>query len=199
MPVVIESVAERLAKEAQREVDEYQRSLLEGDKQETGEGSEENPAVVTSPSKIVFKRSHDDLGDSDEAINNAKMAKTAAGQSLTVNSTQNSIGPQALPKPPQSDPAPPPDPESSSVPKYGYDWGRGAHRGGPQGRGRGGSSGAGTRPGDWPCSACGNYNFAWRSTCNQCAQPKQANTMPVAYPGWGYNPGYGANYGNGYG
>ena len=54
-PVVIESVAERLAKEAQREVDEYQRSLLEGDKQETGGGTEENPAGVTSPSKIVFK------------------------------------------------------------------------------------------------------------------------------------------------
>jgi len=198
MPVVVESVADRLAREAQREVEEYQRSLVEGDRPEN---EEETPTCVTSPPKIVFKRSHDDMGDS-EAFNNAKMAKTnpEAGQTIfgAVNSPQNSIGPQALPKPPQSESAPPPEPESSSVPKFGYDWGRGAHRGGQQGRGRG-SSGAGTRPGDWPCSACGNYNFAWRSTCNQCAQPKQANTMPVAYPGWGYNPSYGGNYGNGYG
>lgn len=199
MPVVIESVAERLAREAKKEVEEYQRSLLEGEKQE--DGLNEETMGVSSPPKITFKRSHDDLGDSEE-YNNVKVAKTntEAGQPLfgAVNSPQNSIGPQALPKPPISDPAPTPEPENSSVPKFGYDWGRGAHRGGQQGRGRG-SSGAGTRPGDWPCSACGNYNFAWRSTCNQCAQPKQANTMPVAYPGWGYNPGYGANYGNGYG
>ena len=151
MSVVVESVADRLAREAQREVDEYQRSLVEeGDKPE----HENTPMGVTSPPKIVFKRSHDDLGDS-EAFNNAKVAKTNtdAGQSIfgAVNSPQNSIGPQALPKPPQSESAPPPEPEGSSVPKFGYDWGRGAHRGGQQGRGRG-SSGAGTRPGDWPCS-----------------------------------------------
>lgn len=153
MPVVIESVAERLAREAQREVDEYQRSLVEGDKPEVGD-NEETPTGVTSPSKIVFKRSHDDLGDS-EGYNNAKIARSdpEAGQPVfgAVNSPQNSIGPQALPKPPQSDSVPPPQPESSSVPKFGYDWSRGAHRGGQQGRGRG-SSGAGTRPGDWPCS-----------------------------------------------
>ena len=153
MPVVIESVAERLAREAQREVDEYQRSLLEGEKPDAGD-NEETQMGVSSPPKITFKRSHEELGDSEE-YNNAKMAKTIieAGQPLfgAVNSQQNSIGPQALPKPPQSDSVPPPEPESSSVPKFGYDWGRGAHRGGQQGRGRG-SSGAGTRPGDWPCS-----------------------------------------------
>ena len=149
---MIESVAERLAREAQREVDEYQRSLLEGEKPEADDNEETHTMGVASPPKITFKRSHGDLGDSEE-YNNAKIAKTNtdAGQPLfgAVSSQQNSIGPQALPKPPQSDP--PPEPESSSVPKFGYDWGRGAHRGGQQGRGRG-SSGAGTRPGDWPCS-----------------------------------------------
>ena len=147
--MVVESVAERLAREAQREVEEYQRSLVEGGKPE----NEENPIGVTSPPKIVLKRSHDDFAD-NEAFNNAKVAKTntEAGQTIfgAVNSPQNSIGPQALPKPPQPESAPPTEPESSSVPKFGYDWGRGAHRG-QQGRGRG-SSGAGTRPGDWPCS-----------------------------------------------
>ena len=159
MPVVIESVADRLAREAKREVDEYQRSLLEGEKQ-----NEETHTGVASPPKITFKRSHEDLGDSEE-YNNVKVAKTniEAGQPLfgAVISPQNSIGPQALPKPPKSDPAPPPpEPESCSVPKFGYDWGRGAHRGGgQQGRGgRGGSSGAGTRPGDWPCS--GSFSFS---------------------------------------
>ena len=151
---MIESVAERLAREAQREVDEYQRSLLEGEKPEADDNEETHTMGVASPPKITFKRSHGDLGDSEE-YNNAKIAKTNtdAGQPLfgAVSSQQNSIGPQALPKPPQSDSVPPPEPESSSVPKFGYDWGRGAHRGGQQVRGRG-SSGAGTRPGDWPCS-----------------------------------------------
>merc|ERR1719275_111628 len=27
------------------------------------------------------------------------------------------------------------------------------------------------RPGDWQCT-CGNYNFSWRKTCNQCDQKK---------------------------
>merc|ERR1711971_602827 len=148
MPVVIESVADRLAREAKREVDEYQRSLLEGEKQ-----NEETHTGVASPPKITFKRSHDDLGDSEE-YNNVKVPKTntEVGGPLfgAVTSPQNSIGPQALPEPPTSDPAPPSEPESCSVPKFGYDWGRGTHRGGgQQGRGRG-SSGAGTRPGDWP-------------------------------------------------
>jgi len=185
--VVVESVAERLAKEAQREVDEYQRSLLEGDKQSE---------VINGP----VKRSHDDMAGS-ERLHNPKVAKTSGeagnGQPVigTVTSPANSIGPQVIPKTPQPEAAQ--TPESSSVPQFGYDWGRAAHRGGQKGRGggRGGSSGAGTRPGDWPCTACGNYNFAWRSVCNQCANHKQSNTMPVAYPGWGYNPGYGNGYG----
>merc|ERR1719494_1506596 len=88
--VVVESVAERLAKEAQREVDEYQRSLLEGDKQSD---------VIHGP----VKRSHDDMACS-ERLHNPKVAKASgrAGnvQSVigTVTSPANSIGPQVIPK-----------------------------------------------------------------------------------------------------
>ena len=142
--MVVESVAERLAKEAQREVDEYQRSLLEGDKQSE---------VINGP----VKRSHDDMAGS-ERLHDPKVAKTRGeagdGQPVigTVTSPANSIGPQVIPKTPQPEAAQ--TPESSSVPQFGYDWGRATHRGGQQGRGggRGGSSGAGTRPGDWPCT-----------------------------------------------
>ena len=146
--VVVESVAERLAKEAQREVDEYQRSLLEGDKQSE---------VINGP----VKRSHDDMAGS-ERLHNPKVAKTSgdAGSSQpvigTVTSPANSIGPQVIPKVPQ----PEATPESSSVPQFGYDWSRAAHRGSHPGRGGGrrGSSGAGTRPGDWPCTGV-DYSF----------------------------------------
>ena len=152
--MVVESVAERLAKEAQREVDEYQRSLLEGDKQSE---------VINGP----VKRSHDDMAGS-ERLHNPKVAKTSGeagnGQPVigTVTSPANSIGPQVIPKVPQ----PEATPESSSVPQFGYDWSRAAHRGGHQGRGggRGGSSGAGTRPGDWPCTGVDNAFFLLTKT-----------------------------------
>ena len=148
---MVESVAERLAKEAQREVDEYQRSLLEGDKQSE---------VINGP----VKRSHDDMAGS-ERLHNPKVAKTSgdAGSSQpvigTVTSPANSIGPQVIPKTPQPEAAQ--TPQSSSVPQFGYDWSRAAHRGGQKGRGggRGGSSGAGTRPGDWPCTGVDNSFF----------------------------------------
>ena len=59
------------------------------------------------------------------------------------------------------------------------------------GMGGGGSGGRGGRPiagvdGNWACPACGNVNFAMRSVCNRCKEPKpsqeqvahQANRAP---------------------
>lgn len=34
------------------------------------------------------------------------------------------------------------------------------------------ATGKGGKPGDWPCPACNNNNFANRTVCNRCAGPK---------------------------
>ncbi|KAM0847972.1 hypothetical protein ACQ4PT_054679 [Festuca glaucescens] len=36
----------------------------------------------------------------------------------------------------------------------------------------GGSGGGGGREGDWDCGGCGNRNYAFRSLCNRCKQPR---------------------------
>jgi|EP01049_Picozoa_sp_SAG25_P006018 hypothetical protein len=36
------------------------------------------------------------------------------------------------------------------------------------------------RPGDWVCAACSNTNFAFRTVCNKCAQPKPPVPEAVA-------------------
>merc|ERR1712227_542097 len=35
--------------------------------------------------------------------------------------------------------------------------------------------------GDWTCLSCNNINFAFRSVCNRCQQPKGAPENPEAY------------------
>ncbi|CAH9064999.1 unnamed protein product [Cuscuta europaea] len=35
-----------------------------------------------------------------------------------------------------------------------------------------GGSGGGCREGDWECNGCGNRNYAFRSFCNRCKQPR---------------------------
>ncbi|KAJ3225166.1 hypothetical protein HK099_007249 [Clydaea vesicula] len=77
------------------------------------------------------------------------------------------------------------------VPGAGRGRGRGRGRGGGGGgfsdrgnsnfveRGSGrGAPGLGYQPneGDWPCSQCGNSNFARRNACNKCQAPKPGGT-----------------------
>jgi len=40
------------------------------------------------------------------------------------------------------------------------------------GSGSGGGGGGGGREGDWDCGGCGNRNYAFRSLCNRCKQPR---------------------------
>ncbi|EEC76649.1 hypothetical protein OsI_14600 [Oryza sativa Indica Group] len=45
----------------------------------------------------------------------------------------------------------------------------------------GGGGGGGGREGDWDCGGCGNRNYAFRSLCNRCKQPRllvDPNTPP---------------------
>jgi len=43
-------------------------------------------------------------------------------------------------------------------------------------------------PNDWLCGSCGNDNFARRTECNKCQQPRDPNSNPVrATPGAGAN------------
>nr|GME08661.1 ranBP2-type zinc finger protein At1g67325 [Ipomoea batatas] len=44
--------------------------------------------------------------------------------------------------------------------------------GGGGGGGGGSGGGGGGREGDWECSGCGNRNYAFRSFCNRCKQPR---------------------------
>ncbi|BAF13944.1 Os04g0110600 [Oryza sativa Japonica Group] len=53
--------------------------------------------------------------------------------------------------------------------------------GGGAGSSTGGSGGGGGREGDWDCGGCGNRNYAFRSLCNRCKQPRllvDPNTPP---------------------
>ncbi|KAI8537017.1 hypothetical protein RHMOL_Rhmol10G0302300 [Rhododendron molle] len=36
----------------------------------------------------------------------------------------------------------------------------------------GGGEGSHSREGDWECSGCGNRNYAFRTLCNRCKQPR---------------------------
>ena len=38
--------------------------------------------------------------------------------------------------------------------------------------GSGSGGGGGGREGDWDCGSCGNRNYAFRSLCNRCKQPR---------------------------
>ncbi|GJN38345.1 hypothetical protein PR202_gb27378 [Eleusine coracana subsp. coracana] len=53
--------------------------------------------------------------------------------------------------------------------------GSGAGTGSPSGgsgSGGGGGGRGGGREGDWDCGSCGNRNYAFRSLCNRCKQPR---------------------------
>merc|ERR1711881_209353 len=77
----------------------------------------------------------------------------------------------------------------------------------PQGSGRGGGGGRGgfvaDKEGDWNCSKCSNSNFARRTECNRCKEPRSS----CEAVGGGYGTGFGGGasyaqdggYGGGFG
>ena len=74
---------------------------------------------------------------------------------------------QTKPNPPPPPPFPAPTPQPLYLPMAGGGGGVGA------GSSSGGSgSGGGGREGDWDCGGCGNRNYAFRSLCNRCKQPR---------------------------
>jgi hypothetical protein len=77
--------------------------------------------------------------------------------------------PRTQPNPPPPPPSPAPSlPSSCNLPMSGGGGGAGAG----SSSGGGGGGGGGGREGDWDCGSCGNRNYAFRSLCNRCKQPR---------------------------